>query len=98
MMTSKKKHENYFLIKKMLKRGKKMIEKIKEDIKNIAEDDIKNGAEIEDAINNAIDYLLVYNCDIWEVMQYYQRPTEANIYEAIDCLYNDIYDEIKSGE
>lgn len=75
-----------------------MIEEIKEAIKNSAIDDIKNGVDIEDAINNAIDYLLVYNCDIWEVMQYYQRPEEANFYDALDCLYNDIYKEIKSGE
>ena len=81
----------------MLKRGKKMIEEIKEAIKNSAKDDIKNGVDIDDAINNAIDCLLVYDCDIWDVMQYYQIPTEANFEEAIDCLYNDIYQEIESG-
>lgn len=75
-----------------------MILEIMEAIKNSAIEDIKNGVDIEDAINNAIDYLLVYNCDIWEVMQYYQRPTEANFEDAIDCLYNDIYEEIKSSE
>lgn len=75
-----------------------MIEDIKEAIKNSAKEDIKNGVDIEDAINNAIDSLLIYNSDIWEVMQYYQRPTEANFEEALDCLCNDIYDEIKSGE
>lgn len=74
-----------------------MIEDIKEDIKNSAKEDIKNGVDIEDAINNAIDSLLIYNSDIWDVMQYYQRPTEANFEEALDCLYNDIYEEIKSG-
>ena len=67
-----------------------MIEEIKEAIKNSAKDDIKNGVEIDDAINNAIDSLLIYNSDIWAVMQYYQRPTEANFEEALDCLYNDI--------
>lgn len=75
-----------------------MILDIMETIKNTAKDDIKDGVDIEDAINNAIDSLLIYNCDIWEVMQYYQRPTESNFEEALDCLYNDIYDEIKSGE
>lgn len=75
-----------------------MIEEIKEAIKNSAIEDIKNGVDIEDAINNAIDCLLVYDCDIWEVMQYYQRPAEANYYGALDCLYNDIYHEIKSSK
>ena len=75
-----------------------MILEIKETVKNAAKEDIKNGADIEDAINNAIDYLLVYDCDIWEVMQYYQRPTEANLDDALDCLFNDIYKGIKSGE
>ena len=75
-----------------------MILEIKEAIKNSVKEDIKNGVDIWDAINNAIDCVLVYDCDIWDVMQYYQRPTEANFEEALDCLCNDIYHEIRSSE
>lgn len=49
-------------------------------------------APTEEDLQQAIDDSLIYDEDLWEIMKYYQRPSEANFYEAMDEFYNDLLD------
>ena len=44
----------------------------------------------EEGLRQAMDDELIYDEDLWEIMKYYQRPSEANFYEAMDEFYNDL--------
>lgn len=44
--------------------------------------------DTEDAVINWIDNYFIYDVDMWEVMKYFQRPTEANYYEAEELFIN----------
>ena len=48
--------------------------------------------EIEDELKYAMDDELIYDDDLWEIMKYYQRPSEANFDEAMEDFYNDLLD------
>lgn len=71
-----------------------MIEQIKEQIKENAKDYVDNGETLDDAIYMAIDEL-IYDEDLWAIMQEYQRPQDANLQDALDLLFNDVYDEMR---
>ena len=46
----------------------------------------------EEELQQAMDDELIYDEDLWEIMKYYQRPTEANFSEAINYFYSDLLD------
>lgn len=46
----------------------------------------------EEELQQAMDDELIYDEDLWEIMKYYQRPSEANFNEAMDEFYNDLLD------
>lgn len=46
----------------------------------------------DDEIWDAIDQGLIYYDDQWEVLKYYCTPQDANFNEALEELYNDIYE------
>ena len=46
--------------------------------------------DIEEALSQSMDDELIYDEDLWEIMKYYQRPTEANFNEAMEEFYNDL--------
>lgn len=48
--------------------------------------------EIEDELQYAMDLELIYDEDLWVIMAYYQRPSEANFDEAMEEFYNDLLD------
>lgn len=48
--------------------------------------------EIEDELQCAMNLELIYDGDLWEIMKYYQRPSEANLSKAIEEFYNDLLD------
>ena len=50
------------------------------------------GDNLEEALQSAMDDELIYDDDLWEIMKYYQRPTEANFNEAMEEFYNDLLD------
>ena len=65
--------------------------KVCEIVKSIFErmEDYKED-DLEEALRNAMDDELIYDDDLWEIMKYYQRPTEANFGEAMEEFYNDL--------
>ena len=44
----------------------------------------------EEELQQAMNDELIYDDDLWEIMKYYQRPTEANFNEAMEEFYNDL--------
>ena len=46
----------------------------------------------EEELQYSMDTELIYDEDLWEIMKYYQRPSEANFNEAMDEFYNDLLD------
>lgn len=49
----------------------------------------------EDDIDSAVDYettrALTYNDDIWELLKYYQNPTEVNYDDMEEAFYEDVH-------
>ena len=61
------------------------------EVKKIAESIIERmEGPTEEGLRQAMDDELIYDEDLWEIMKYYQRPSEANFYEAMDEFYNDL--------
>ena len=54
-------------------------------------EDVFDGADIDEAVSSEVDRTLIYNEDIWTLLQSYQRPTEANYDEMVDEFYDDVY-------
>ena len=46
----------------------------------------------EEELQYSMDTELIYDEDLWEIMKYYQRPSEANFNEAMEEFYNDLLD------
>lgn len=44
----------------------------------------------EEELQQAMDDELIYDEDLWEIMKYYQRPSEANFNEAMMEFYDDL--------
>ena len=59
---------------------------------------IGNYIYIEDAINDELDRVLIYYADQWEIMQHYQTPADADLYEAIEQLLAEVYDIIEEEQ
>ena len=49
-------------------------------------------APTEEELQYARDIELIYDEDLWEIMKYYQNPSEANFNEAMEEFYNDLLD------
>lgn len=58
------------------------------------EEEIKKDIENNDDthFNNCFNDEFIYYDDLWQIMQYYQRPQDANFNEAIELFYNDLYE------
>lgn len=50
----------------------------------------------EEELHQAMDDELIYDEDLWEIIKYYQRPCDANFYEAMDEFYNDLLDILQA--
>lgn len=53
---------------------------------------IKDDEELYNQISQVIKNKIVYTCETWEVMQYYQTPEKANLENAFNDLLNDLFD------
>lgn len=53
---------------------------------------------IEEAVLGEVDSRLIFDSEKWEILQYYQRPEEANFSEALEKLISEIYEIIKEEE
>ena len=63
------------------------------EVKKIAELIIERMEEpTREELHQAMDDELIYDEDLWEIMKYYQRPSEANFNEAMEEFYNDLLD------
>ena len=47
--------------------------------------------DMDEEINRAIDDELIYTCDRWTILEYYQSPEDANWWNAVEEFTNDIY-------
>ena len=46
----------------------------------------------EEELQYSMDTELIYDEDLWEILKYYQRPSEANFNDAMEEFYNDLLD------
>lgn len=54
-------------------------------------EDVFDGADIYDAINEELDRTLIYYSDVWKLLMHYQNPTEANYNEMVEEFSDDVY-------
>ena len=54
-------------------------------------EDVFDGEDIDDAVNNEINIVLIYDENIWTLLKNYQRPFNANYDEMVDEFYDDVY-------
>lgn len=70
------------------------------DVNNIASGVIERidfddeDLDIDEALLDAINDYIIYYDDQWEIMKFYQNPTEANFSEAIEEFYSDCYNVV----
>lgn len=53
---------------------------------------VKDNEYLYSEILQAISTKIIYTCECWEVMQYYQTPNNANLENAFNDLLNDLFD------
>lgn len=53
---------------------------------------VKDDKELYNEISKSIKSKIIYSCECWEVMQYYQTPDKANLDNALNDLLNDLFD------
>lgn len=80
-----KKIEKEFYFKSMINIAENVLSSI--DFKKVKDD-----KELYNKISQAIKSKIIYTCDNWEVMQYYQTPDKANLESALNDLLNDLFD------
>ena len=62
------------------------------------EDEYKSYEEFEEGIYYAVDDILIYDEDKWDLMKYVCRPEEANLENAISELLSYAFDLISLEE
>lgn len=60
-------------------------------------DEIADDSELYDAIYHAMDDELIYTADLWQVMEYYQTPENANLTDATSSLLDDLLTVVRNS-
>lgn len=77
--------EKEFYFKSMVNISEKVLSSI--DYK-----EVKDDKELYNKILRSIKSKLIYSCECWEVMRYYQTPDKANLESALNDLLNDLFE------
>lgn len=68
-----------------------------EGLAKIAKNIISDENLTSDNLIDLIDDYFIYNCDCWNLIEYYHTPQDDNIslFNAINCFYDDLYKLLK---